>query len=211
MTGAASETIAIERATTADVDALTTVMIEAFLLSPDCVWLIPDVSARRRVFGRLVPRLLHLAVTAGSVDTTAGRDAAAVWWNHADIEDAYARIVTETCHPHIPAFYQLAGLLAEAFARIGATEQPQTLAYLGVLPAHQLRGRGTALLRHRHEQLDAAGTPAYLVATTPASRDLYRRHGYHVVPDGPIWLPDTGPQLWPMWRDPRPASPGGHP
>ncbi len=43
--------------------------------------------------------------------------------------------------------------------------------------------------------------PAYHEATTLRNRALYERHGY--VNQGEIALPDGGPTLWRMWRDPR--------
>ena len=35
------------------------------------------------------------------------------------------------------------------------------------------------------------------------SRDLYLAHGYVLQPDAPFLLPDGGPRMWPMWRQPR--------
>jgi hypothetical protein len=73
------------------------------------------------------------------------------------------------------------------------------LGHLGVHPDHQGRGVARALLRHHHVHLDAAGIPAYTVATSRNVRDFYGRHGYAVreratVPGGPI--------LWAMFRPP---------
>ena len=54
----------------------------------------------------------------------------------------------------------------------------------------------------RHAILDRNGTPAYLEASDPAKRDIYRTHGYADFGD-PIQLPD-GPSMYPMWRAARP-------
>ena len=43
--------------------------------------------------------------------------------------------------------------------------------------------------------------PAYHEATTLRNRALYERHGY--VNQGDFTLPDGGPTLWRMWREPR--------
>jgi hypothetical protein len=43
--------------------------------------------------------------------------------------------------------------------------------------------------------------PAYHEGTTPRNRALYERHGY--VNQGEFTLPDGGPPLWRMWREPR--------
>jgi ribosomal protein S18 acetylase RimI-like enzyme len=62
-------------------------------------------------------------------------------------------------------------------ARPGGRHEYLMLA--GVLPGQQGKGLGTRLLDHHHEVLDAAGTGAYLEATSPGSRALYTRLGYH--------------------------------
>jgi GNAT superfamily N-acetyltransferase len=71
----------------------------------------------------------------------------------------------------------------------------------GVTPERQGTGLGSALLDHYHRELDATGQPAYLEATNPRNRDLYPRHGY--TTSGPFELPEGGPPMWGMWRDPR--------
>lgn len=55
-------------------------------------------------------------------------------------------------------------------------------------PAVQGSGPGTALLRHTLNRCDATGMAAYLEATSPRNRDLYRRHGFEVLASstGPV-------------------------
>jgi ribosomal protein S18 acetylase RimI-like enzyme len=74
------------------------------------------------------------------------------------------------------------------------------LPIVGVDPAWQGRGFGSALLRPILERCDAEGTGAYLEASTPRNRALYERHGFEVT--GELRLPDGTPG-WPMWREPR--------
>jgi ribosomal protein S18 acetylase RimI-like enzyme len=74
------------------------------------------------------------------------------------------------------------------------------LAVMGVVPERQGRGLGTALMRPGLGILDAQRIPAYLEASTPRSRELYRRNGFEVI--GEFNLPGGGPPLWRMWREP---------
>ena len=77
------------------------------------------------------------------------------------------------------------------------------LAILAVHPDRQGQGTGTALLRAHHAALDRDGLPAYLEAASPRTRRSYQQHRYHLRPGAPIRLPDGGPAMWPMWREPR--------
>lgn len=192
-----TDTNAITRATHADVDRLGDVLTRAFFRTPDVVWLMPDEGERAAVLGRFARALLHHCADVGIVDTTTDRDAAAIWWAH-DAIDAltYQKLVEDNCGPYAGPVLELGGFLAE-----WAPAQPhQYLAYLGVHPSRQRTGRGSALLRHRHTILDRNRQPAYLVATTPESRDLYLRHGYTLRGQEPL-RPKEGPPLWPMWRE----------
>lgn len=92
-----------------------------------------------------------------------------------------ARLRLEARHPSKPPSYYLAAI--------------------GVEPAAQGRGLGSALMEPMLATIDAEGAGAYLEASTPRSRGLYERHGF--VETGEIRLPRGGPPVWTMWRDPR--------
>ena len=72
--------------------------------------------------------------------------------------------------------------------------------------AGKASGIGTALLRAHHATLDDAGMPAYLEAADLRTRQLYLRHGYVLQPNAPFHLPGGGPDMWPLWRHPRPHA-----
>src|SRR5690606_6046955 len=78
------------------------------------------------------------------------------------------------------------------------------LQQMAVLPTHRGRGLGSAMLRFGLRVADDEGLPAYLEASTPRNRALYERHGF-VDFGAPIRLPEGGPELQPMLREP--ASP----
>jgi GNAT superfamily N-acetyltransferase len=64
----------------------------------------------------------------------------------------------------------------------------------GVGAVRRGEGIGTALLRHR---LDQVRGPAYLESSKHENIPLYERFGFELREA--ITLPD-GPDLWPMWR-----------
>jgi GNAT superfamily N-acetyltransferase len=205
MDTAAPPALGIRKATPADIDRLTATLVEAFLDTPDAQWLIGDRDTRRSIYPRLCEVLAADTLHHGHIDITADGSGVAVWQpipGPAPDPNEYHRLLVEACGPYTDRFLALHAALA--------AHQPQQphhhLAYLGVTRARQCRGIGSALLAHHHAELDAAGIPAYLVAVSSGSRDLYLRHGYRPHGVGKFHLPDGGPLVWPMWRDPQPAQ-----
>lgn len=73
--------------------------------------------------------------------------------------------------------------------------------YLQTLGAAQPGiGIGGSLLREGLARVDASRMPAYLESSAPGNVPLYEKFGFRVV--GEIVLPDDGPTLPTMWRDP---------
>jgi len=195
------------RAGPADLEALSAVIAGAFHDLPPSRWLIPDPAARQEIFPGYFRLLVEHALASGVVQTTPGRDAVALW---------------------LPAGPGAAGPPADYAARLAAATDPWTsrflafdealdryhpagvphhhLAILVVRPDLQGNGTGTALLRGYHRELDRdAHLPAYLEAASERTRRLYLRHGYVLRPNAPFYLPDGGPAMWPMWREPLPV------
>lgn len=74
------------------------------------------------------------------------------------------------------------------------------LAMIGVDPARQGMGLGSALLEHSLAEVDREAKPAYLEASTERSRDLYARHGFEVT--GTIQTASS-PPMYAMLRSAR--------
>ncbi|MBP2704234.1 GNAT family N-acetyltransferase [Microbispora sp. RL4-1S] len=97
-------------------------------------------------------------------------------------------------------------LLGELMEKIHPHEPHHYLAFIALERSRTGRGLGTLLLEEHHRLLDAEDTPAFLEASSEASRRLYLRHGYVDMPEL-LRLPD-GPVMYPMWRAPQPAETG---
>jgi GNAT superfamily N-acetyltransferase len=171
---------------------------EAFAHLPVTSWLMPDPHARRRVLCDNFAILVDHAVEYGQIHTTEDRSAVAVWFPR-DVQlpppADYDRRLDHVCGPYVDRFRHLDHL----FDKHHPAEPHHHLAFLAVRPDRQCQGLGTALLRHHHSCLDRLGMPAYLEASSRASRDLYARHGYRATE--PFGTPD-GSMFWPMWREP---------
>jgi ribosomal protein S18 acetylase RimI-like enzyme len=74
------------------------------------------------------------------------------------------------------------------------------LPMIGVDPARQGRGVGSALLRHALARPDRDALPAYLESSNSKNVPLYQRHGFDVV--GEIQV-GSAPPFWPMYRPAR--------
>jgi GNAT superfamily N-acetyltransferase len=194
-------TVKFLTATQDDASAVASVLTEAFLYSPVADWLIPDPDTRRRVYLDYFRLHVDHALDSGTVDVTADYTAAALWHPNGLPDPAgYDERLAAVCGVWLRRFQVIDDLFTE--------HHPATphhyLAFLGVVPNRQGEGIGSALLNRYHTNLDAQGMPAYLEASTPRSRDLYLRHGYTVRQH--LQLPEEGPTMWPMWREPIPRT-----
>jgi GNAT superfamily N-acetyltransferase len=88
----------------------------------------------------------------------------------------------------------------EQMARFHPSEPHWYLPLIGVDPAHQGKGYGSALLSHALQECDRHRTPAYLEATSPRNAELYRRHGFEALATIQV---GASPPLVPMLRRPR--------
>jgi GNAT superfamily N-acetyltransferase len=194
-------------ATASDLDTLSRVIADAFFDLPPSAWLIGNLDARRQVFPAFFRIHLEQALAAGVVHTTPDLAAAALWFRRpADdlVQPAdYLRRLTAVTLSWSERFAAFDAALESRHPRGTAHHY---LAMLAVRPDRQGQGIGTALLDFYHRALDRDyREPAFLEAASPRTRDLYLRHGYVPSPDGPLYLPDGGPPMWPMVREPQPV------
>jgi GNAT superfamily N-acetyltransferase len=75
---------------------------------------------------------------------------------------------------------------------------------VGVRPALQGQGLGTALMQQTLERADSAGLPTYLEASSERSAALYERLGFLRM--DVLELSEGGPTVWPMRRPPAGGS-----
>ena len=189
---------AVVRAGEADLDVLSQVIAGAFHDLAPSRWLIADPEGRRQLFPGYFRLYLEHALASGTVHTTAGRTAAALWIpSGQDAPDGYDMRLAAVTSPWTSRFVAFDAAL-DRHHQAGVPHCH--LAILAVHPDQQGRGIGTALLHAGHATLDDEGVAAYLEASGPRSRRLYLAHGY--TDHGPsIQLPG-GPLMHPMWRSP---------
>jgi ribosomal protein S18 acetylase RimI-like enzyme len=193
-----------EPASAADAEALSRTLSDAFAVDPHMDWFMRDDArrdaARLAFFRLLVPEgLAH-----GRVDQPAGGGAAAIWmpfeWLAPQPLSAELQLLpTMLRATGWSRFGRLMAIRADMDAHHPKDRRHAYLWFLGVAPAAQGRGVGSALLRAANARLDAEGLPAYLETGTTRNVALYERHGFKVISQHKA-RPDA-PPMWSMWRD----------
>ncbi len=191
-------------ARTDDTRQLVTTLAEAFFLDPVWSWAFDDPSRRRAGHEAWFTLIVHSALPHQWVWTTPGYEAVSVWVppGHRELsvddEALLGPMLDEALGPR-------ASLVWEIFDRFEAahphTQDHFYLSLLGTHTAHRGSGLGMGLLADNLALLDALGMPAYLESTNPANLPRYESVGFAI--HGTFDLPDGGPTVTTMWREPR--------
>jgi GNAT superfamily N-acetyltransferase len=174
----------------------------AFQDDPVFVWTLPDPGRRREVLPGFFTVFAGAFHRHGHVYRTADGTGAALWVAPGvapvgdDEADAFGAALEEVVGTDAERTFIISELLDENRPH----DPVWYLNFMGVEPAGQGRGIGSALLEHVLAEADRKAEPAYLDATSMRNRRLYERHGFETTRE--LRLPD-GPPIWPMWREPR--------
>ncbi len=190
-----------------DVRQVSTVLAKAFYDDPVMTWMLPDDTTRLNALTRAFAGLTrhHFLSRGGSeVGRRGGTVGAATLWDPPGQRKA-SRLEELVMMPmmlwafrsRVPATRQVMELMEKHHP-----EDPHWyLMVIGSDPSVRGEGFGQALMRSRLDRCDAEGAPAYLENSNPRNESYYMRFGFEVT--GEIKLPNGGPPMWPMWRDPR--------
>ena len=183
------------------------ILVSAFYDDPAWSWAFPDPSRRAEQHRRWWGLFVEGAMRFPWVWLAQGNTATSVWIppNESEFSEEQKAAIEpllvemlgsgasrvlkdvemfEQAHPHgVPHFF---------------------LSLLGTDTGHRGHAYGLRLMAENLRQIDDAGMPSYLEATNPANVPLYMRHGFEVL--GSFTLPDSGPEVFTMWRDPQPLE-----
>lgn len=191
--------IAIKSVTASDKDFAIAAVVRAFSADPAARWVYPDARQYQVNFPIFVKAFAGAAFEHGSADCVVGCSAAALWLPpgiHGDqtaLRELLQRSVSEGDQKQVFALF-------EQMDNWHPVEPHWYLPLIGVGPAEQGKGYGSALLRHALERCDGDDKIAYLEATSRQSLTLYERHGFERL--GTIQVASS-PPLFPMLRKPR--------
>jgi len=180
-------------------DRAVAVLTTAFSGDPILRWVFPDSRQYLTDFPRLVRAFAGAAFENETAHCAEDFSAIALWLAPGvnPDEEATGALLDEV----IPDARK-----EEAFAFLGQmgefhpTEPLWYLPLIGVDPAQQGRGYGSALLAHALARCDHQGSSAYLEATSPRNKALYERHGFDEIG---VIRAGSSPPMWLMVRKPR--------
>ena len=197
---------AVRRAGEADIATVSRILAAAFDDDPVFNWFIRQDERHGEAVEKLLRGGVELAVREhGECYLLEDERGAAVWQppgyeRPPPAPEQRERFVAGICNT--PEGRRRFAQFAELMAEHHPAEPPNFyLGAIGVLPAVQRGGLGSLLIRAVLDRCDREGIPASLISTRERNLPLYERHGF--VVSARVELPDGGPAMWPMWREPR--------
>ncbi|GAM99257.1 GCN5-related N-acetyltransferase [alpha proteobacterium U9-1i] len=198
----------VRRARENERGAVSQVLTDAFVNEDGLNYWLRQGAAKDRVrrvfFNAAVRDLIHKERQLWVAEADGGHAGAAIWLKPDDRAFDFSPLQELLIGP---LFFSVAGFegmrRGNELGRMLASKHPREphahLVFLGVAPAFQGRGVGSAILKETLAPLDANGVTAYLECTTARNAALYARHGFEVT--GEFDLP--GLHMWTMTRPPR--------
>jgi len=194
----------VRKATKADLPALCDALRRAFWDDPITAHLLPEgASGREKRLATLMRMEAGPAIAQETVFTTTDGDATAIWKAPGKWKIGGMALLRQ-----MPvAISAFRGQLPKALATLTLIEKKHPtephwyLAVLGAVPEAQGKGKGSAAMQPVLDHCDHEGLPAYLESSKHKNVPFYERHGFKVTEE--IRLPNDGPPVWLMWRDPR--------
>ena len=182
-------------------------LARAFDDDPAMMWMWPDTAARRRGLPRLFAAMTkYQHLRQGGVEVVEDADGlpgATLWdppggWQTSRWTDIRMfPAIVRSFGRRLP----VGGAFVELITKHHPTTPHWYLSTIGTDPAARGAGHGRALLNSRLERCDDEQAPAYLESSKLSNVPYYERFGFEVT--GEIVVPDGGPTIYPMWREPR--------
>ncbi|MFD8967616.1 GNAT family N-acetyltransferase [Streptomyces sp. NPDC059568] len=188
-----------------DTDELAALLAAAFHDDPLTRWIIPDDRTRAELLPGLFRIFVDVSHDYDGVALSPCGDAVMLFLPPGASKEVDARgdeleqRFADALGEYAGALGTIVGLQAE---RHPAGPPHYYASFGAVRPARQRNGLLSVLLQELIDRADREGHPAYAEASSPGGEALCLRQGF-VPLGGDITLPNGGPSLRPLWRDPR--------
>ncbi len=189
----------IKIVTASNADRAINTILQAFSADPAARWLYPDSRHYLHYFPSFIKAFAGAAFEHASAFCVDDYSGAALWLSpgiHPDEKTLEALLQGSISERDQEAVFAL----FERMEQYHPAEPHWYLPMIGVDPAKQGAGYGSALLKHALERCDADNKLAYLESSSPKNIPLYKRFGFELL--GTIQV-GSSPPLFPMSRKPR--------
>ena len=195
----------------AKVEQAGKVLGRAFWDDPAAMYVMPDDAKRADQLAWFMTNAARYGDLFGSVDTTAEKVEGAAIWLPPEETHVSDEKMSEAGFDELPdrlgedgyeRFGNMFGRMDELHER-DVPEPHWYLFILGVDPPRQGQGLGSAIIRRGLARADEEGLPCYLETMKARNVPFYQKHGFEVVVDEIV--PNGGPRLWTMKRQPKVA------
>lgn len=199
--------VAVRQPQKVDVRALSATLGRAFYDDPVMKWMLPDDTQRAKGLSRMFAAMTRQHFLSGGGAEIATQDSAvggAALWDPPGQWKQTRREELLMMPSMLWAFRSRAGAarqVLEIMEPVHPEEPHWYLAAIGSDPTVRGGGFGHALMRSRLDRVDAEHAPAYLESSNGDNLPYYMRFGFELT--GEVTLPDGGPTMWTMWRQPR--------
>ena len=179
-----------------ETEAVLDTLMLAFASDPPIRWLLATPQAYLAGFRGFATGMGGPGMAVGGGWLAGDGAAAALWLPPGVVSDSAA--MAAAMGPHVDeAKGSVIGQVSEAFAGYHPHEPHWYLSMIGVDPARQGQGLGSAVLKAGLARCDADGVAAYLESSNPKNIPLYERHGFEVMG---VIQPGEFPPIYPMLR-----------
>lgn len=189
---------AIRSAGPADEAGVVNVITLAFCADPITRWVLPQPASYLTAMPATVRAFGGNGFPHGTVHCLDGCQGAAMWLPPG-VEPDYEGVVALIEAHAEPSILSEAMALFEQMGGSHPDEPHWYLPLIGVDPACQARGFGSALMDHALRRCDEEGQAAYLESSNPRNIALYERHGFQTLATLQV---GSSPPVVPMLRRP---------
>jgi GNAT superfamily N-acetyltransferase len=194
----------VERVDPSELGTVARVLAEAYTEDPIHIWAMPKAATRLEdatLFFTLFLRWMR--PYSWDVLATVDRSAVLVSWLVRQGKSGYPAGVR-----YLPKLLRAKSPVNDYFQWID-TFRPKVdhryLEFIGCLPAHHSKGKGSLLLGSLLAEADREGLPVWAYSSNPRNLTFYRRLGFE--PGTELRRDADTPPVTPLWRMPAPLKP----
>lgn len=191
------------RASAPSADTMIASLCEAFADDPGLSWIWPDRADRLQRLPHFFRPIVRGTIANGLALRSGRSDAVSLWRQPGRIGPGRIEILKGL--PSLVRAFATGRERAQLMSATLKAHQPADCAwwylqFIGVRPAAQGSGLGGAAIHAGLDLAAAAGMPVYVEVMNPANLGYYRHAGF--APVAEFDIPDAGPHVWGMIRQP---------